>query len=73
LREYLRQQGNRRKSQPDKVAEAARLAARHGVERHPDLGGKTICFFRTDAEAPRPYPSSASERRYWLGYFNDLH
>jgi hypothetical protein len=71
LMECLREQGNRRKSQPDKVAEAARLAARHGVERHPDLGGKTIRFFRTDAEAPAPYPRSASERRYWLSHFED--
>ena len=63
LFECLREQGNRRKNQPEKVRQAADFAERYGVERHPDPGGKTIHFFRTDSEAPRPYPSSATERR----------
>ncbi len=63
LFECMREQGNRLKNQPDKVHQASDLAKRYGVDRRPDPGGKTIHFFRTDAEAPRPYPSSANERR----------
>lgn len=66
LMECLREQPNRRRKEPERVAEATRLAQRYGVERHPDAGGKTIHFFRTDRDAPRPYPTSAAERRAWL-------
>jgi hypothetical protein len=66
LMECLREQPNRVERQPGRVAEAKRLAAKHGVERRPDPGGKTIHFFRTDAQAPTPYPNSATERRSWL-------
>jgi hypothetical protein len=63
--ECLREQPNRRAKVPHRVAEATRLAGNSGVERHPDAGN-TIHFFRTDANAPRPYPTSAAERRAWL-------
>jgi prophage regulatory protein len=66
LMECLREQGNRLARQPDRVAEASRLATRYAVERRPDPGGKTIHFFRTDPDAPKPYPASAAERRTWL-------
>ena len=33
---------------------------------HPVASGSVPHFFRTDAEAPRPYPASAGERRRWL-------
>ena len=64
--ECLREQPNRVKRQPGRVAEAKRLAAKYGIDRRPDPGGKTIHFFRTDPLAPTPYPSSAAERRAWL-------
>lgn len=67
LMECIREQGNRIERQPQRVEEAARLALRHGVDRRRDEpDGKTIHFFRSDADAPEPYPSSAAERRAWL-------
>jgi predicted DNA-binding transcriptional regulator AlpA len=66
LMECLREQGNRLAREPDRVRDAARLAEQHGVERRADPGGKTLHFFRSDRKAPRPYPSSAAERRAWL-------
>jgi hypothetical protein len=66
LMECMREQGNRVRRQPDKVREAAELAVKYGVERRPDPGAKTIHFFRTDDEAPLPYPCSAVERRVSL-------
>ena len=66
LMECLREQPGRVERQPGRVNEAKRLAAKYGVERRPDPGGKTIHFFRTDQQAPMPYPSSAAERRAWL-------
>ena len=64
--ECLREQPNRLRTQPERVAEAKRLAAAHGIVCRPDPGGSTIHFFRTDDGAPVPYPSSAAERRRWL-------
>lgn len=66
LMECMREQRKRVECQPDRVAAAARIAAKFGIDRRPDPGGKTIHFFRTDDGAPAPYPSSAAERRGWL-------
>lgn len=66
LMECLRGQRNRVERQPERVSAAAELASRYGVERRADPGGKTIHFFRSDADAPATYPSSATERRAWL-------
>lgn len=67
LMECLREQSNRVARQPQRVEEAARHARRHGVDRRRDEpDGKTIHFFRSDANAPQPYPSTAAERRAWL-------
>lgn len=63
LMECLREQAGRYERQPGRVREAAALAARHGVERRADPGGKTIHFFRTDPGAPASYPTSGVERR----------
>lgn len=62
LMEHMR--GQSRLDQ-DTVQQARALAARHGVEcrTHPD--GTTVHFFRTDSDAPRPYPASEAERRAW--------
>lgn len=62
LMEHLRGQP---RLDPDTVRQARALAAQHGVEyrTHPD--GTTVHFFRTDTEAPRPYPASEAERRGW--------
>lgn len=65
LMECLREQPNRLRRQPERVAEAGSLAERYGVSRRPDPGGKTLHFFRTDDAAPR-YPSSTTERRTLL-------
>jgi len=66
LMECMREQPNRVSRQPRRVEEAKRLAARHGIDRHADTGGRTIHFFRTDGDCPWSYPASASERRDWL-------
>jgi hypothetical protein len=60
--EHLR--GQRRLNQ-NTVAEARALARQHGVDCRAHLDGKTIHFFRTDPEAPTPYPASEAERRAW--------
>lgn len=65
LMECLRRQPNRLRKQPARVAEAAALADKYEVERHPDPGGKTIHFFRKGRGAP-VYPGSATERRALL-------
>lgn len=66
LMECLREQKGRVTRQPDRVRAAGQLAKTYGVDRRPDVGGKTIHFFRTDRHAPTPYPCSAAERRAWL-------
>jgi predicted DNA-binding transcriptional regulator AlpA len=65
LMECLREQPNRVRRQPERVAEAARLADTYDVERRPDPGGKTVHFFRKDVRAPS-YPRSSVERRSLL-------
>lgn len=68
LMECLREQSNRKKSQPDKVAAAAALAERYKVERRTDPGDHVLHFFRNDGgpDAPDRYPRNSAERRAWL-------
>lgn len=48
-----------------RVDEARSLARLHKVEWRAHLDGTTVHFFRTDADAPLPYPASEAERRAW--------
>lgn len=62
LMEHLR--GQPRLGQSN--VEAARaLAKKHGVEWRCHIDGTTVHFFRTDRQAPTPYPASEAERREW--------
>jgi hypothetical protein len=62
LTEHLRGQP---RLDPSRVTAARAFAARYGVDvrTHPD--GQTAHFFRSDEDAPVPYPSSEAERRRW--------
>lgn len=62
LMEHLRGQ---ERLDPRDVDVARATARQHGVEvrAHPD--GRTFHLFRTDSEAPTPYPASEAERRAW--------
>ena len=62
LMEHLRGQ---QRLDPSKVAEARGLAHKHKVEWRTHVDGTTVHFFRTDPEAPHPYPASEAERRAW--------
>lgn len=52
----------------DRVAEARSFALRHGVRVHVHDDGRTAHFFRSDPEAPIPYPTSEAERRRWRAH-----
>jgi predicted DNA-binding transcriptional regulator AlpA len=65
LMECLRRQPNRVARQPGRVAEAAALAERYGVECRSDPGGKTIHFF-LQRSTEITFPQSAAERRSLL-------
>lgn len=62
LTEHLR--GQARLDQA-RVRQARSFATRHGVSVRAHADGKTEHFFRSDPEAPTPYPSSEAERRTW--------
>jgi len=62
LFECLREQPGRRKTMPQRVEEAARLAEIHGVERRRE--GSVLNFFRTDLDRP-DYPAGPDERRVY--------
>lgn len=49
-----------------RIAAAQRLATACGVEIRAHDDGRTLHFFRTDSDAPTPYPTSEAERRRWL-------
>lgn len=71
LMECLREQPGRVKRMPGRVQAAAALAEGYGVQRRRDPGGKTMHFFRSDAQAPPSYPASDAERRAWLNGARD--
>ena len=66
LMECLRRQPNRVRNQPDRVDEAARLAARYGVlqkeETDPRIGKSLVRLHRTDPGKPT-YPGESSATR----------
>lgn len=62
LMEHLRGQ---RRLERSAVDQARELAAAHGVRCEAHADGRTVHFFRSDADAPTPYPASEAERRTW--------
>jgi hypothetical protein len=50
---------------PQRIDAARAFAASHGVAVRAHDDGRTVRFFRSDADAPHPYPQSEAQRRRW--------